>query len=46
MLEYMIFVLCWENVEAIFPFFPDNQTAKWSLSSCSIEATIETATTA
>ena len=46
----MVFIVCWENVKAISPlppafFFSDNQTAKWSLSSCSIEATVETATT-
>ena len=46
----MVFIICWENVKAISPlpsffFFPDNQTAKWSLSSCFIEATVETATT-
>lgn len=35
----------WSMAAAVVPPEGDNQTAKWSLSSCSIEATVETATT-
>lgn len=32
------------NAKTVFPLSSGHQTAKWSLSNCSVEATVETAT--